>query len=213
MRRRGGHLAAADIGLDPTGIAELQANLEESAAARGARVVAVTSAHRGDGRTSTVLALAASMATSRRRVVVVDVDVEHPELHLRSAVPRSPGLSDVVAGRVGPGEALRFVRLDPSLNGTSPGYYVLTAGAEVAGQPQSARTSALLAKLAGQADLVLLDAPPVRNADDGADLGALAAAAVVVVAARRTTARDLRSVGERLSDHDVMVVGTVLAVR
>lgn len=55
-------------------------------------MLAVAGGKGGSGKTTTALGIAAALAQQRRRPLVVDCDVDTPNLHLRAGVPREPGL-------------------------------------------------------------------------------------------------------------------------
>jgi septum site-determining protein MinD len=55
-------------------------------------VLAVAGGKGGSGKTTTTLGLARAFAQRRRRPLVVDCDLDAPNLHLRAGVPRDPGL-------------------------------------------------------------------------------------------------------------------------
>jgi septum site-determining protein MinD len=55
-------------------------------------VLAVAGGKGGSGKTTTALGIAAALAERRRRPLVVDCDVDAPNLHLRAGVPRDPGI-------------------------------------------------------------------------------------------------------------------------
>lgn len=55
-------------------------------------MLAVAGGKGGSGKTTTALGLAGAFAQRRRRPLVVDCDLDAPNLHLRAGVPRDPGL-------------------------------------------------------------------------------------------------------------------------
>lgn len=55
-------------------------------------MLAVTGGKGGSGKTTTALGVASALAERRRRPLVVDCDLDAPNLHLRADVPRDPGL-------------------------------------------------------------------------------------------------------------------------
>ncbi len=56
------------------------------------RVLAVVGGKGGSGKTTTALGLASALVERRRRPLVVDCDLDAPNLHLRAGVPRDPGV-------------------------------------------------------------------------------------------------------------------------
>jgi Mrp family chromosome partitioning ATPase len=68
----------------------------------------------------------------------------------------------------------------------------------------------LLEQLASQADLVLLDAPPVLPVADTLVIGRLAAGAVLVVEARKTPVPAVRRAKDALTRNQTRLLGVVL---
>jgi polysaccharide biosynthesis transport protein len=62
------------------------------------RVVMVTSAMPGEGKSSLSSHLAVSLARAGFRTVLVDTDLRNPTVHRIFALPRGPGLSDILNG-------------------------------------------------------------------------------------------------------------------
>jgi capsular exopolysaccharide synthesis family protein len=74
--------------------------LLHSAQAVGARVLLVTSANEGEGKTSLASQLAASLARAGHRTLLVDGDLRKPALHRLFELPLDPGLSELLRGEV-----------------------------------------------------------------------------------------------------------------
>jgi len=55
-------------------------------------VLAIAGGKGGSGKTTTVLGIAGALAQRRRRPLVVDCDLDAPNLHLRAGVDRDPGI-------------------------------------------------------------------------------------------------------------------------
>jgi capsular exopolysaccharide synthesis family protein len=151
----------------------------------GTKVIAVTSAGSGDGKSVTTLNLAGSLAQSAgTRVLVVDADLHKASLATYLGLGREsgPGLSDVLGKK---SWALADVvrRLD-SIN-----ISVVFAGAahprpfELLSSP---RLEGLLAEMREQFDYVLIDTPPVVPVADCRFLGRWVDGVLVVVGAHKT---------------------------
>jgi capsular exopolysaccharide synthesis family protein len=182
----------------------LRMNLQFSSIDQEVRRLLVTSAGQGDGKTTVAANLGVALAESGQRVLLVDCDLRRPGLHAVFGLPQSPGLTNsLVQG------AMDAV---PSASGV-PGLTVLTAGdpppnpAEVIA---SARLRALLERLSGTVDLVVIDSPPVGIVADAAALAANVEGVILVVSAGRTK-RDLAQRAKQQLDHvGARVLGAVL---
>jgi capsular exopolysaccharide synthesis family protein len=168
------------------------------AARRPMRVVAVTSAGRREGRTTTAANLALTAALEGRQTILVEADLRRPALgRILGLAPRA-GVADVIAGRAELAQAT--ARLGPLA--------VLAAGEdpEAAALLRSPAAAALLDQLRGAHELVVLDAPPALAFADGDRLSGDADAALLVVRAGATPRPVVRLALESLGDRAIGIV-------
>ena len=146
-------------------------------ARRPARVVAVTSSGRGEGRTTTAANLALTAVREGREVLLVECDLRRPRMaQLLDLSPRA-GLADVAAGHAELSQAL--CRVD--------GLSALCAGE--ATDPvvlRSARVASAIDAVRGSFSLVVIDAPPALTLNDAGRLASAADGFVLVVRAGET---------------------------
>jgi len=175
-------------------------------------IVVVTSAQAGEGKTSTSVMLARSLALAGPRVVLVDLDLRRPDAHRLLGADNVPGCSEVLQDRREIEECLQFLP-PPKSSPAASGLYFLPAGGasanptELLGTP---RTGRLLDALAKEADIVLLDTPPVLPVADTLVIGRLAAGAVLVVEARRTPVQMVNRAKAALIRNQTRILGVVL---
>ena len=74
-------------------------------------IVVVTSAWEGEGKTSTCVNLAESIAAAGPRVVLVDLDLRKPQSHRMLGTDNTAGVSDVLLDRRSLDECLQYVQL------------------------------------------------------------------------------------------------------
>jgi capsular exopolysaccharide synthesis family protein len=168
------HPAADPIVVDQ--FRKLGGVLHQAQLEHGTRTVTVASAVASEGKTLTAVNLAATLASSyRRRVLLIDADLRGPSVHATLRCPVAPGVSDVLAGNAGP---------DLPAIEITPGFFVLTAGTKTR-DPISAISSEqfrqLLADAAAAFDWVVLDIPPVGSLPDAGLLTAMSDTTVLVV--------------------------------
>ncbi len=143
---------------------------------RQLQVIMVTSPATGDGKTTTVSNLAITLAQAGRRVLLVDADIRRPMVHRLYDVPRDPGLTDVVLGRLTAEQAIR----------SSPVYNLdlLPAGSAVS-NPAELLLLPMLRRFLASArevyDTILVDTPPLLPVTDAAIVGGVADGVLVVV--------------------------------
>ncbi len=167
------------------------------AARRPLRVLAVTSAGRREGRTTTAANLALISAQEGRATVLVEADLRRPTLAAVLGLAPRAGLAEVIEGKADLGQAV--TRLGPLA--------VLCAGGDGGDAPlRSPRAQAVLEQLRGAYDLVVLDAPPALAFADGDRLAGAADAALLVVRAGATPRQVVRLALESLGDRAAGIV-------
>ena len=127
------------------------------------RLIVVSSAGAGDGKTVTSVNIAAALALKDHgRVLLAEGDLRRPTIAKVLGLPGSPGLSNVLRDTADIESAVIQVESLPSL-------YVLPAGTG-AGNPaellDSPRWRALCEKLRRQFEFIIIDAPPVGAVTD-----------------------------------------------
>ena len=175
-------------------------------------VVLITSAAQGEGKTSTCVALARSLALAGLRVVLVDMDLRQPTAHRHLGADNIPGCAEVLLDQRPLADCLQY--LSPPLDASAAnGLYFLPAGSGAADPTEllgSSRTARLLEGLSAQADIVLIDTPPVLPVADTLVVGRLAAGAVLVVEARGTPMQLVNRAKSALTRNQTRILGVVL---
>ena len=189
---------------------------------RGARSIMITSASRGEGKSTTIANLAVALARSGRRVVLVDMDLRRPAVERFFGLHGRPGLTSAAVGFLPLDEALVRISLVDSTrdsefgstNGTVHGTLeVLPAGplppnaAEFAGSP---KVSWVLAQLCDRADIVLIDAPPLLHVSDTMALSAKVDALLAVASLSTVRRPMLKEFHRVLEGAPVVKLGFVL---
>ncbi|MGH6878579.1 MAG: AAA family ATPase [Rhizomicrobium sp.] len=156
------------------------------------RVILVTSARTGEGKTFTATNLALALAFEKdTRVLLMDADAYRQSLMSCLGITAQTGWLDAVAGGAGaPGESV--------LETNVPGLCVLPTGKERAEIPElmsSRRMKQLFDDLAREdpARFVIIDALPCLTSTEPSLLAALAGQALFVVAAHQTSREDIES--------------------
>jgi capsular exopolysaccharide synthesis family protein len=175
----------------------LRARIVHSSIADGVKIVAVTSAAAGEGKSSIALSLARVTALSNRKAIILDCDLRRRSLnHLLCIAPRA-GITQVLRGEVD----WRAVTGRDEVSGAD----VLPAAEEDLVSEElfnSNAMSALMRELSSVYDLIVIDCAPVLTLADVRDLSAQVDG-VIVVARRNVTAtralqaavNELRAVG------------------
>ncbi|MGH7520173.1 MAG: polysaccharide biosynthesis tyrosine autokinase [Gemmatimonadales bacterium] len=171
----------------------------------GPMMLTITSPGIGDGKSFVSLNLALSFADAGYRTLLVDGDTRRGVQHKALKTPSTPGLTDVVAGRVPLDEALRQT--------SYPGLTFLSSGTRMQRAPErllSQNMRELMAKLRSLYDVVIVDSPPLGAGADPLVLGTLTENLLLVM---RTGQSDINLAStklEVLNALPVRVIGAVL---
>jgi capsular exopolysaccharide synthesis family protein len=159
----------------------MAATLHHAQASHGLKVVMVTSALMGEGKTLTSSNLALTLSESyKKSVLLIDGDLRRPSLHTLFNIDSSPGLSEGLIA--GDDQRLAVRQVSQRLG-------VLTAGRPSA-DPIAGLTSSRMRRVIEEArdafDWVIIDTPPVAVLPDANLLATMADGVILVVKAGST---------------------------
>jgi capsular exopolysaccharide synthesis family protein len=169
------------------------------------KVFMVTSTAKGDGKTTTALALAINSAQTGRPVLLIDADMRHPALHRALAIDNSRGLSNYLSSDV---PALGVVRTTQI-----PNLFVIPAGpmppnpVELLSGP---KLLSLLGQLGDRFIHIIVDSPPVLGLADSIVLGDQVGAVLFVIASATTRKAHARAALKRLRQANVHPLGAIM---
>ncbi|SDT70695.1 Wzz/FepE/Etk N-terminal domain-containing protein [Actinoplanes derwentensis] len=177
------------------------------------RIIVVTGTSRGSASTLVAANLAAALARTGSDVILIgahlpDSVVDAAPLARMFGVAPTPGLSDLLAGRVSLGRTLQRAPRIPSLR-------VITTGgaATAAGLMQSQRLKDTLQHLHRQGGYVIIEAPSTTSSADAQSLASLADAAILAVELRRSLRPALVDAAEQLQRVGTPLLGAVVLPR
>ena len=140
----------------------LRTNVMFSLPGSGCKCIGITSAERGEGKSSVAINLAISFAQLKKRVLVVDCDMRLPTIAKKLDIKQAPGLSNLLAGQTDSQEKL-IVRVPAQK------IDVLPAG-DIPPDPtvllESKQMAKLVELLKDHYDYIIFDFPPVRVVTD-----------------------------------------------
>ena len=179
--------------------------LERLKQLRPLKVVSVTSALPGEGKTVTALnlALTAARASLDRRILLIDADLRRGAVAGLLGIRSTPGLRELLEGEAEIRDVLRRFQGERLAVIPCGG-----ASAEPTHALASARMRQLLERVRGHFDEVYVDLPPTLPFADAAILGSLSDGVLMVIRANQTSARYVHQAVEMLAG--APVVGCVL---
>jgi capsular exopolysaccharide synthesis family protein len=142
-------------------IASTRTMLIHAAKNESLRVVMVSSAMKGEGKTLVSSHLAVSMALAGFKTLLIDADLRCPSVHRLFDLPQSPGLSDLLRAQARSKKVLH--------SGKVPGLTIMTAGQWDNALVQllaQQRVGEVLAVLRKSYDFIIIDSAPILAASD-----------------------------------------------
>jgi capsular exopolysaccharide synthesis family protein len=171
----------------------------------GSRVILVTSAIGGEGKTTLASHLAASLARAWRKVLLIDADLRNPAQHTQFDVPGEPGLSEALRGEVEFEDAVRQTLLSR--------LWVMPAGVVDMHALQALSQegmAAIFEKLKDEFDYIIIDTSPILPVPDALQLGPFVDSVLLAVMKDVSRMPALYQARERLEELGMRVLGTVV---
>jgi polysaccharide biosynthesis transport protein len=168
----------------------------------------VTSSLPGEGKTTTAINMATSLAQTEARVLIVDADMRRPRMHSIFHLSNKQGLSTILSSDLPEADMLQMIQKDEE-----SGLHILTCGpippnpAELLGSEQMRR---LVRCLESNFAHVIVDSPPVASFTDGVLLGCLVDGVLLVVYAGKSSKDIARRGRQVLMDVGAKIIGVVL---
>jgi protein-tyrosine kinase len=174
-------------GLSPKGAEQfrtLRSRLYQLRASQQLKTLLVTSAISGEGKTFLATNLGHAIARqAERRVLLIDADLRHSQMHLPLGAQRNPGLSDYLRGEMSERDIVQY---SPESN------LCLIAGGREVSNPSELLSNGRFAKLLGRVasvfEWIIVDSPPSVPVADASVLAEHCDALMFVIRARITPA-------------------------
>ena len=185
----------------------LRATLSATRAGKpGSRSLLVTSPSASEGKTTTAINLAASLALAGKRVILVEADLRRPSIGRTLGLEIQLDVMDVVLDEAPLEDALLQVE------GYGPNFEVLLAKDPGDGTPNAdglflPTAQALIDRAKELADYVLIDSPPLTEVIDGLALAERADEVLLVIRLGRSLHSRIVQLGELLAQHGIEPIG------
>ena len=187
-------------------IRSLRTGLQFSTTEGLPKTLLITSSKPSEGKTTTTIALAKSLANIGLNVLLIDGDLRNASIHKRLFCSNELGLSNYLTGSKMPEEVVQ---------GTDTEGLVVMASGPLPPNPAELLSGpkflSLLSLGSESFDIVLIDGPPVMGLADSPLLASVAQATLLVVAANETRRSILRVALKRLQFSRANVIGALLS--
>ncbi len=169
-------------------------------------IIGVTSAMRGEGKSTTSVNLSYVMAESGKKVLLIDGDMRIPSVAKKMGIENDFGLTDLLKGA-------GSVQISSFKSTENSNWYIMPSGAlppnpsELLG---SARMKNVLKALSENFDCIIIDLPPVNLVSDALAVSKYISGMIVVIRQDYTEKKEIESCFRQLKLSDVNVLGCVI---
>jgi capsular exopolysaccharide synthesis family protein len=169
------------------------------------RSFAITSTRPAEGKSTTALALATTLARAQRKVILVDGDMRSPSVHHLGGVDHDRGLSNFLSGQDDI-ESMTFEMPDLGFTAMSAGPIPPNAAELLTGS----RLSLLIERLLTTYDHVIVDSPPVMGLADAPLIASKVEGVIYAVESHGIRSSMVATALNRLASANARVLGGVL---
>lgn len=187
---------------------QLRTSVLLSTAGRAPKSLLITSSLPGEGKTTTAVNTAFSLAQTGTNVVIIDADMRRPRLHSIFDVNNSRGLSTILSSDMSEAEMLALIEQHQS-----SGLHLLTSGpippnpAELIGSEQMRK---LIRALETTFTHIVIDSPPISSFTDGVLISSIVDGVLLVVHGGKSSRHVVRRSRQLLQDVGAKIFGVVL---
>ncbi len=168
------------------------------------KVVQVCSSIKGEGKTTTLLNVAAAYAENKKKVLVIDLDLRKPRTHRAFQIENKNGLSEVLSGAITLQDAIK--------HSEKLGFDLLNAGKKISSVSyalESKQLKEIFNELRNEYDMILVDCPPILAVSDSIIIASLCDAAIFVISQLRSERKLVKEALKTLKENNVNIIGCV----
>ncbi len=174
----------------------------------GCRVVGVSSALTGEGKTLSSVNLAYSMAQLGKRVLLIDCDMRRPTLAEKLPIHKTPGLSDFLTGQITADNLIQLC----GIQGDEHAFHAISSGRTPPNPMEllsSARMKKMILRLRDHYDYIILDFPPVGEVGDALAAAKLTDGMLLVVRQNYCDRMALNNTVRQFEFVDAKILGVI----
>ena len=172
------------------------------------RIIGVTSALTGEGKSISSINLAYSLSQLDKKVLLIDCDMRRPSLSTKLHIAKIPGLSNYLAGQC----HMEDLFQPCGISGEQDAFSVVAAGRNPPNPVEllsSAKMEKMLGRLRQSYDYIILDLPPVGEVTDALAVAKLTDGMLLVVRQNYCTRVALNSTVRQFSFVNSRLLGIV----
>ena len=200
----------------------LRTNLSFTSLEKDIKTIVFTSSSPQEGKTTTVVNLAITMAQSGNKVLLVEGDLRRPVIGKVFGIDQIPGLSDVILGNFKWKDVIRTITdimvgkmsMDDILKTHGmDNLHIITSGTIPPNSAELLSSKGIkdfIDEVRSDYDIVLIDGPPVLSATDAAILGSRSDGVILVYQVGKISRSTLKRAKTQLDNVKANVIGVVL---
>ncbi|CAN5263105.1 N/A [soil metagenome] len=187
---------------------QLRTSILLSTAGHAPKSLLITSSLPAEGKTTTAVNTAISLAQTGAKVLIIDADMRRPRLHSIFEISNAQGLSTMLSSEMEVDEILDVVQYDDSSK-----LHLLPSGpvppnpAELIGSEQMVK---LLKTMQDNFTHVVVDSPPIASFTDGVLVASMVDGVILVVHSGKSSRQVVKRSRQLLQDIGAKIFGVVL---
>ena len=187
---------------------QLRTSILLSSAGNPPKSLLITSSLPAEGKTTTAINTAISLAQTTSKVLIIDADMRRPRLHSVFNIGNGQGLSTLLSSQFSKTDVSEIVKYDNESK-----LYLMPSGpvppnpAELIGSEQMSK---LLEFLQGEFSHIVVDSPPIASFTDGVLIASMVDGVILVVQSGKSSRQVVRRSKQLLQDVGSRIFGVVL---
>ncbi len=168
------------------------------------KVIIVSSANPGEGKSTTALNIASSFSQLGSKILLMDADMRKPILHKKAHTQNTKGLSSVLVG---------FCQKQEAIHEINPYLHLLPSGPTPPNPAELLASTAfdeLLNTFKEEYDYIIIDTPPINVVSDALVVAPRTDGMVLVVRDKTTYHEEFRSAASSVEFANVKILGVVI---
>lgn len=169
-------------------------------------IIGVTSAMRGEGKSTTAVNLSYVLAESGKKVLLIDGDMRIPSIARKMGLENTYGLTDLLKGA-------STVQMGTFKYSEHTNWYIMPSGALPPNPSEllaSKRMKNVISTLSESFDCIIIDLPPVNLVSDALAVSQFISGMIVVIREDYTEKKELETCFRQLKLSDINVLGCVI---
>lgn len=183
----------------------LRTSILLAAAGHPPKTILMTSSQPGEGKTTTSVNIAICLSQMGAKVLIIDADMRRPRVHKMFGLNHRRGLSNYLSSDVDLNNVIQATKI--------PNLWVLPSGIvppNSADLLSSDKMRAMLQKLSGHFDHILIDSPPITSVTDPILLSRLVDGVVMIIHGGKSSRELVLHARQELCNVGAKIFGIVL---